>query len=230
MPSGMSSILNSAKTAAEAPPALGAWKPPRMSRPGAEVFRAADARKAQLKGLRPKRQISVKTFRQFDSLKNSAHGKGLFGGELVQLLQGVAMMFSGMGSMGKTPVSKMKGHMNGFRDGATMLAYKVSDLPNEMFGAMRSKRQATAPEAPASDNEVKVTLAELAVAQQKNWFTYLRSYNGSAIECQELEFCRTAQGSNGLRTPTARSGSKFLRWVEGGSSQSVTDPVSKSVS
>lgn len=121
-------------------------------------------------------------------------------------------MWSQMGAVGKTPVSRMNGHLKGFRDGAETLAYKMTDLPNEVFGAMRSKRASAVPYAGVpSENEVKTTVSELAVAQQKTWFAYLRSYNGTALECQELEFCRAAQENDGLQSPTARSGGKILR-------------------
>ncbi|OQV23686.1 hypothetical protein BV898_02424 [Hypsibius exemplaris] len=217
IPAAMAKALDGASAAAAAPPAPGAWKPPRMSKPGPDVFRQMDAKKKRIKGIRTKRQISVKTFKAFDGAgPNMVHGSSPFSGELLQILQAVAKMMSGAGSITRTPVTKMKGHMDSFRDGAEKLVTKVSDLPNAVFGMLRSKRELIAETAFTTDNEVKITVAELAKAHQKNWFTYLRSYNGTATECQELEFCRTAQANNDLQSQTARSGGKILSYLVSG--------------
>lgn len=96
VPSAMAKMFtDGAQQAAAAPAALGAYKPPRMSKPTAEVFRNMEARKKQVK-MRQKRQISVKTFKSFDQAQgNLLHGaQSPFGGELMTLLQVCFPLFS----------------------------------------------------------------------------------------------------------------------------------------
>jgi hypothetical protein len=210
MPSGMANALNGMNAA---PPAVAGYKPPRMSRPGPEVFRAVDARRKKIKGIRQKRQISVKTLKRLDGMnKNLLRQDSPFGGELIQVLQAMAKMWSGMGGIGKTPVSRMRGNMDGYQAGAAALVNKVQEIPNQMFGAMRSKRNVGLERTLDAENEVQITVAELLpVVHQKNWFTYIRSHNKTVLECQELEFCKTAQSSKNLQTATAQTGGKALR-------------------
>lgn len=134
-------------------------------------------------------------------------------------------MWRSVGAIATTPVSRMKDRMKDFQDSAESFAYKASDFPNKVFGMLRrSKRGNNEADTAINnnddddhssirDNEVTNTIAELAVAHQRNWFTYLRSStsNDTALECQELEFCRTAQENDELQSPTARSGGKVLR-------------------
>ena len=178
-----------------------AFHAPRTSKPGPEVFRKWEERKRKLKGRVKRAGGTVKSM----GMQNFAGPTG-FGPQLASVLQIFQNIFGLGAQLKRMPVSRMSNKLQSYRDSASNLVTKASEFPNRAFGTLRSKR-----ETEEVENEVKGTLSEVAVAHQRNWFNYLKSYESKHFACQEWDYCRTALENNAFSTRAAKDGGKLLR-------------------
>lgn len=203
------------------PTPMAGFAAPRMSKPGPEAFKRAEARKKKLKGRAKRQAVSVKSMKQLQQAVNTSKesvNDPLSAG-VSQFFQAFMGFLAGFGKLQSTPVNKWNDHIDKLKNEVGDVQGKLSELPNTVFGMLRSRREAgppssvTAQSGDDADNEIRDSVIELAVAHQENWFTYLRSFNGSTVECHEWDFCRTAKGNTVFKTEIAKNGGKLLRYV-----------------
>ncbi|XP_055348049.1 titin-like [Paramacrobiotus metropolitanus] len=119
---------------------------PRMTRPGPDVFRRIEERKKKVKGhgRRKRQSVSVKAMKKFNNLGKEAMvsmKNTPFTDDLTAILLGITEFFSGLKNLGRTPVSRINEKTAAFQNGAQKLVERAENLPNSLFGTMRSKRE-----------------------------------------------------------------------------------------
>lgn len=233
MPAAMSKALDQMKNAPPDSPTDGTNgtvnTAPRMTKPTRADFEREFRRRMKIKGqkgdieqfippgVRRKRQTKSELIKKAHAQRTQEEPKTVTSNGMNLILITVLDMFKGLGSIFRTPADRVAEKLKDQREKFGMIVSNVEEAPNTIFGMLRSKREVREKTESDKDsaNDLQVTATELAIAHQRNWFTFFRSYNYT-LECSEWEFCRLAKQNNELSSASAKSGGKFLSYVVSG--------------
>ncbi|GAU88698.1 hypothetical protein RvY_01342 [Ramazzottius varieornatus] len=240
MPAAMSKALDQMRSSADTPSngasgtsgtGTATGTAPRMTKPTRADFEKEFQRRQKIKG----RNMDINKFippgitrrkRQTKSdmiKKGKKEGpqttQGRLSSNMNIILITIMEMFKGLGNIISSPIARTSESLKKQRETFKTMVENPSEAPNTVFGMLRSRREVKNQVSDEGEkdgaNSIDVTAKELAIVHQRNWFTFFRSYN-STLECSEWEFCRMAKQNNELRTPSAKSGGKFLSYVVSG--------------